>query len=236
MYRVALCDDEPAILEATRELCGKALDELEADYEITSFLGPRPVLEALRQGVPDHHVFVLDIDFGGTENGIQLAEALRKSGYEGDIIFATGHREFALEGYSVQPIQYLLKPVEPAALRDALRLNYERTYRRRHLIIHPKEGTQAIPIGDIYYIEIMGRTATFHTGQGNFNCPARLKDLELELLDDNFVRCHKSFLVNLYKIQRVKRYEFQLKNGEVVPIGKSHYTAAQTAFIRFHNR
>ncbi|MDL2327649.1 LytTR family DNA-binding domain-containing protein [Ruminococcaceae bacterium OttesenSCG-928-A11] len=236
MYRVAICDDEPAILEATRELCGHALDELEADYELTSFCGPQPLLDALHQGAFNFHVLVLDIDLGGEENGIAVARTLRQAGVGCGIIFATAFADYALDGYSVQPIQYLLKPLDPAALREALRLNYNSVYRKRHLIITPRDGTQAIPIADIHYIEIMGRTATFHTGQGTLNCPARLKDLELELMDDNFVRCHKSFLVNLGKVQRVKRYEFQLKTGETVPISKSYYTAAQTAFIRYHNR
>lgn len=118
MYHVAVCEDE-AVLR--RELCGQCeavLAEMQVAHRVTAFSSAEELEAALASG-ETFSLLCLDILMGG-KNGMELARELRAREDETSILFITGSTEFLKDGYSVRPIQYLLKPVEPEALRRAI--------------------------------------------------------------------------------------------------------------------
>lgn len=119
VYHVAVCEDE-AVLR--RELCGQCevvLGEMQVSHRVTAFSSAEELEAALASG-ETFSLLCLDILMGG-KNGMELARELRAREDETSILFITGSTEFLRDGYSVRPIQYLLKPVEPEALRQGHR-------------------------------------------------------------------------------------------------------------------
>jgi CheY-like chemotaxis protein len=122
LYRIAICDDEPLFAESLHSQVDDVLFRYEIQYCVTVFSDPRELLSELLRNPDAFHLVLLDIMMENM-NGIDLARALRESKSRAGIIFITANSSFALEGYAVRPIQYLLKPADPVKLREAILCN-----------------------------------------------------------------------------------------------------------------
>ena len=108
-YKLAVCEDDEMIRKELCGLCGGILDEEGVCYEITVFSSAAEVEAALYEKGEVYDLLLLDIVMPGM-SGMEFAQALRQRRNRTSIIFVTGNEEYLLEGYSVQPVQFLLKP------------------------------------------------------------------------------------------------------------------------------
>lgn len=234
MYRIAICDDEPVFAENLQRQVDRILFSQEIEYSVTVFSDARLLLCELENHPDAFQLVLLDIMLGGA-NGIDIAKTLRSHKSRVSIIFITASPSFALDGYSVRPIQYLLKPVDPEKLREAVLFDYSQNFTRKKLLVSSGERTYSVFFYDITYIEVYGHTLKIHTKKNAVECSGPLKDLE-GILPDCFLRCHKSYLANLERVSDIKRYAFTLDTGERVPIGKERYLSVQNAFVAYAAR
>ena len=114
MYRVAVCEDEAILCANLCAQCESILDKLKVEHRITSFSSAEELENALLAG-EEFSLLCLDILMGG-KSGMKLAQELRQRDDKTSILFITSSTEFLKDGYSVRPIQYLLKPVQAAEL------------------------------------------------------------------------------------------------------------------------
>ena len=108
MYRVAVCEDEAILCANLCAQCETILDKLKVEHRITSFSSAEKLENALLAG-EEFSLLCLDILMGG-KSGMKLAQELRQRDEKTSILFITSSTEFLKDGYSVRPIQYLLKP------------------------------------------------------------------------------------------------------------------------------
>ncbi len=147
-------------------------------------------------------------------NGMETAREMRKNNNACSLIFVTNMAQYAIEGYEVEAMDFLLKPVEyfnfSLKLKKAIRF-YES--RQTHLISIPLEdGDLYISIDDIYYIEVIAHSIIFHTNQQVYESRKNaLKNYEQQLLDRGFARCNHSYLVNLKYVTK--------SSGDVILVG-----------------
>lgn len=231
MYRIAICDDEPLFVEQLHDQIDRALFPSEIEYDITEFSDPHKLLAALDDDLETFHLLFLDIMMQDL-NGIDLARILRKKKNAVSIIFITSSPSFALEGYSVRPVQYLLKPVALPKLKEALLYDYDQNFTRKRLMFSYGKKTYSLALKDITYIEIYGHSLKIHTQKETFESTGTLKEIE-RYLSASFLRCHRSYVVNLERIIDIQRYSFTLDSNEHVPIGKEKYQLVQQAFVSF---
>ena len=118
MYRVAVCEDEAILCANLCAQCESILDKLKVEHRITSFSSAEKLENALLAG-EEFSLLCLDILMGG-KSGMKLAQELRQRDDKTSILFITSSTEFLKDGYSVRPIQYLLKPVQAAELESAV--------------------------------------------------------------------------------------------------------------------
>ena len=180
-------------------------------------------------------LLLLDIQMEGM-TGMELAHALRERGNQVSILFLTGCADYALEGYGVHPVHFLLKPVEREALAGALRLDWERSHRSRAVVLRSGGRTVSLPTADIRYIESINRSAVVHLTEGERSFPLTMAQMERLTPADAFARCHNSFLVNLAHVAEAGRAGVRLRDGEQLPVGRRYYQSFQTAFIRYLNQ
>ena len=234
MYRIAVCEDEEVL---RLELCGQCtavLDDLKVEHTVTAYACAEELEAALAEG-EKFSLICLDILMGG-KNGMELARELRERDDETSILFITGSTEFLRDGYSVRPIQYLLKPVWPEELRKAIETDLKLHHRARSVVFCEGGRTLVLAVEDILYVESRNHGSVLHTVQGEQFLQMPLNQAEQALPGACFCRCHKSFLVNLSYIHLVSGRTLYLTDGTDLSIGRRYMELFQNRFVRYLNQ
>lgn len=229
MYNIAICDDEQIFIDELQRQVNAILLPRDIEYTLTVFKDPGELMERMREAPDAFHLLLLDIMLG-EDNGVALAKELRRLKSRVGIIFITSSPAFALDGYAIRPIQYLLKPVEREKLSEAILYDYGQNFSEKRLLISAGLNTYSFAYADICYIEVFNHTLCIHKNTESMECPGVLADFEQQL-PAGFLRCHKSYIVNLDWVSDIRRYSFRLKNGDSVPISKVRFAEIQEAFV-----
>lgn len=233
MYRVAVCEDEPRLREELTGLCRKILQRLEVESAVV----PYASAEALKDGMVRGERFdllCLDILLPG-ENGMELARELRRRDDRTSILFITSSEEFLLEGYSVRPIQYLLKPVREAALEEALQTDLRLRRQPQAVVLQTGLTTSVVPLADILYVESRDHGTYVVSPQGETFFRISLEQMEQKLPRGQFCRCHRSFVVNLGRVRDVNSRGIVLDGGRWVPVSRTYLARFRQRFNDFLN-
>ncbi len=179
----------------------------------------------------DMDILLLDIEMGGM-SGLELARHLRQHGAGMQIIFLTGYMDYIAEGYDVEALHYLLKPVNGDRLGQVLDRAVERIrVRERMLVLTLPDGVVQLPLYEIRYLEVLRNYTTVH-GKEDYSVKRSLNDLAGEL-DESFYRIHRSFIVNMRFIRRITREEVMLKDGTALPLSRKQYEGLNRALIAY---
>jgi two-component system LytT family response regulator len=226
------------------ELCNKALEiEIRKYCPDIKFLGshtdPREGAEAIRILKPD--IVFLDIEMPGC-NGFELIDQLQPIEFE--VIFVTAYTEYALKAFRSKALDYLLKPIEPQDLIEAVyraiekikqssrneelesMLNkYATSYMPEIISLPTQEGLEFIHKKDIMYCEAEGNYTHIYTQDEKRRLvPRTLKDIESMIHDLGFLRIHQSFLANMTYMKSYTRLDggsIEMKNGKKLPVSRS---------------
>ena len=234
-YRVALCEDEAAERRQMAGLCREILAAWGTAAEVVPFPCAEELLQAPEADRDAFDLYLLDIQMGRGISGMDLARRLYRRGVRNRIIFITGNPDYALEGYDVEPLHYLLKPVGREQLAVALRRAVERQEPRTALF--QRDGKPvALPLREIRYLESRYYGVVVHLEGGERSFAIPLTEAERLVPAWMFQRCHKSYLVNLGRVERATHAGVQLEDGESLPMSRTYYAAFQNALIRRLNR
>lgn len=232
MYQIAICDDEVIFLEHLNRQVRSVLEELGCTFEVHIFKDCRDLLQELEQQPDRYHLVLLDIIMGHL-NGVALAKRMRKLGSTAGIIFVTSTATYSLEGYSVYPAQYLVKPVTKQQLFEAIARDYRERYLPRHIMLPVKGGGMVLPLDQIFFLETINRMTLIHCAQDCLESCEALKKLLPLFPQPLFVRCHKSFVVNLQKVTRITRGGIDLVGARQIPVGRAYYDTATRALVDY---
>lgn len=235
MFRIAICDDESIFTEELKDLISGYMMEKGLVFEIDTYSSGEALIE-LGIEVVQYTVIFLDINMKKVD-GIMTAEKIRKASKEVFIIFVTAYVDYSLEGYRLDVVRYLLKGNASFQSRvnecmDAImdKMNYSVTKREFDF----KEGKKEVSLERLLYIESNLHKLEFHVMEDAmkvYTMYETLNILEDRLTENNFIRIHQSYLVNLKHIKNVVRYKVILTNGIELSIPKVRYTEVKKKFI-----
>lgn len=214
--RIAICDDIQKDLYDTKKLildyCKQAMLQAEIDlYADGGALLQQTDIERA------YDLYLLDI-YMEPVSGIDVARRIRQADAGAEIIFITTSPDFALEGYKVHAIGYLLKPLTQEALTSLLNHHsYRFAPSARYITIRHDRNDLKIPHKSIIYVEVFGKQAIFHTFDGPYHTWTSLDEVERLLGGEPFLRCHRSYLVNMEYIECIAGSDFILENGTKIP-------------------
>lgn len=228
--RVALCDDE----ETVREYLGRLLEEWKErqndQLQIEYFESAESFLFQYEED-KRWQLLILDIEMGKM-NGVELAKKVREHNKEVQILFVTGYMDYISDGYEVEALHYLLKPVTKEKLFSVLDRARERMKKsEKALFLQGSDETVRIPYYEIRYVEVQHNYVTIHAAE-EYTVKKTLSELEEEL-GDGFFRTGRSFLVNLKCVKRITKKEVSLKDGMVIPLSRGMYEKINRAMIRY---
>lgn len=231
IYKIAICDDEPTICNLLKTIASKWAKKKNKRVKIQTFSSAESFLFTYEED-KSFNVLLLDIEMPGM-NGVDLAERIRKDNKSIQIVFITGYMDYISQGYDVEALHYLLKPIDEDKLFQVLDKACERiSLSEKVLFIESKGEMVQIPTHSITYAEVDKNYITIHTNEGKFTKKQSLKDLEVEL-DNGFFRTGRSFLVNLRHIRKTSKTQVELKNGENIPLSRGRYEAINEAIIKY---
>jgi len=170
-----------------------------------------------------------------TSSGFDIARQLRSMGYGGDIVLSANSAAFAVDGYDVGANGFLLKPFSPERLIRLINRLKKRTQLSGCLMISHYGALVKIVYDDILYIESSNSKCIVHLNdERQYVVYRRLSELEAELDDPRFLRCHQSYLVNMDHIIKADR-SFELANGEAVCIRQRDVKSIREHYLAYIN-
>lgn len=228
---IGICDDlkdERAVLARMVQAHCQAVGQR---VRLRLFSSGEELLETVRR--PGQlHVLFLDIYMPGL-SGIETARRLRERDTSMVLIFATTSVEHGVDSFEVQASDYLVKPFRQEDVGRALDWCLEhRPAALRSLCISVEWEEWKIPLAEIQYIEVLDHRACIHrVGEKDLYTRRGLDDLEAAVDSGDFLRCHRSYLVNMNHIQALKGNCFCMADGTMVPIGSSSRTKVRSRFF-----
>ncbi len=192
------------------------------------------------------NVVFLDIELPDM-TGFELLQQLDDIHFQ--TIFTTAHTHYAIKAFRFNALDYLIKPVKEIELAEAIKrflkssgnetevknalANLEsQSVENQKLVLTTQNGTLRIPLKQITHIEGERNYSYIHLSNGSQKLSSKnLAYFEDILIDKNFFRSHRSYLVNRYHIKTIKEGQFILKNGIEIPISRRKETEAKTWFF-----
>ena len=229
--RIAVCDDEEKFRNQARDMVDKLAGSL--DVVVDAYSDGNQLLAAFDKKPYD--VLFLDIEMPAMD-GITLAKKLRERSDSIYIVFLTGHVEYALEGYEVNALRYLTKPVQEEKLREVLRFVMDQNTSKKQLMIKEDGEELLLNIADIVYFEAQNQYVMIYTTDGEHLVRYNIGDFEEQLKADGFFRVHRGYLISLAKVKKLVKSEVLMDggNGEVsVPVSRSNVKPLKEALYAY---
>lgn len=232
LIEIVLIDDEQLQLDYMQKLVEQAAESLEIKVEISQYLTGESFLFALEDH-PSWNLAFLDIEMEKI-NGMEVARILRQKAPQLELVFATAYAEYAVEGYEVQALDYLLKPINTEKITRVLKRYLEEQPEDDAYIIVDIEGKATrLNLKDIISIEANMGEVTLHLTAKEINLKMSLLELQ-DLLDSRFITTHRSYLVNLQYVDRLLKQDVVLSNDRKIPLSRRRAKEVQTAFIDYY--
>ena len=226
---IVLVDDEQLQLDYMQKLIEQAADSLKIEVAIHQYLSGEAFLFAL-EDYPAWNLAFLDIEMAKL-NGMEVARIVREKALDLELVFATAYAEYAIEGYEVQALDYLLKPINVEKITRVLtRYLEELPEEAAYIIVDVAGQPLRLNLDDVIYVEADGGEVMVVLEEKRFSIKMSLTEFE-KLLDDRFVSTHRSYLVNLQYVSRLLKKDVALHNGDMIPLSRRRAKDVQTAFI-----
>ncbi|MBO5352120.1 MAG: response regulator transcription factor [Lachnospiraceae bacterium] len=233
--KIAFCDDDVAVLNELSVLIDRYRVSHNRDIVYTAFHSPLELLAGIEKGAR-FDVLFLDVIMPG-ENGIETAKEIRKYDDTVKIIFLTSSAEFAVQSYAVGAYFYQLKPIWEESffrLMESVVLECKKE-KQCSLIVRCKTGIARIELDRLEYCEVLGRTVVFHLENGKvLERIGSLDELCSQLEQyDNFLRPHRSYLVNMEYIQTMSYKSILMDSLAEIPIPRGKYSEIKDKYLEY---
>lgn len=230
---IAICDDDEEQIYKLRRLLGEWSSDKPFALNIDEYISGESFLFSYSD--KSCNLLLLDIEMKRL-NGVELAKRLRADGDMLPIVFITGYSDYMNEGYEVEALHYLLKPVEKEKLFAVLDRYIKRHISENEIILSCGDKTLHVSPDTVTYCEAVGKKSHVHFHAGKtLICDSGIGSLSSRLTED-FIICHRSYVVNLRFIRSIGKTEICLDSGENIPISRRLYKEVNDRFIKYYTK
>ena len=204
MIRLAIVEDEENYRRELLAFIRQYGKERTLDFDVTEYTDGDEITERYDASFD---IILMDIQMRFMD-GMRAAEEIRQKDADVIIMFITNMTDYAIRGYQVDALDYILKPVTYFSFASRLDRAVARLQKKDDkssvTISLRTGGVQKVDAADIYYIESDAHVLIFHTAKGDFETYGRMKDCEEKLVPLHFFRSNKGYLVNLRHVDGVR--------------------------------
>ena len=235
--RIACCDDEKQQLELYKTMFTNIELRQDIKLNVEYFLSGNFMLERFQSEKNPVELVYLDMDMD-EKSGLDLAKEIRQN-YHSDclILFLTNYPKYMQNSFDVRAFQYMIKPVQFDEFEkkfNAARKYLEKDDKNR-VVLKIDEDNVVFFTNEIYYIEKEKSSKQFLVYLEDKCVVAKgvLSAIENQLLEQHFMRTHRSYLVNMKHIRRIQKNDLVLSNGNLVPISRRKEKELKQQFMRY---
>jgi len=229
MLEIAIAEDKKEAVDVLKAHILRLKEEKGIDCKYTVFENGLFFIENYK---PIFDVVFMDIEMP-LMNGMEAAERLRKVDPYVPLVFITDLKQYALKGYEVEAMDFLVKPVGYTAFATMMeRVSRRSMKKQEQLTLSTAEGTFNVNVNDIYYIESSNHYVIYHTASGEIRFFGSLGEEEKRLPTDRFARCNSGYLVNLAQVKKISDGEVHVCDS-ALPLSRGKKAAFMQAFLNY---
>lgn len=231
MINIAIVEDEAMYAKQLQEFLQQYQKENGEVFNITVYSDGDQIVHKYKS---QFDIILMDVEMKFMD-GMSAAEEIRKADTEVVIIFITNMAQYAIRGYEVDALDYVLKPVDYYQFSTKLSRAIQRVQRQRGgqiLLQCAGGGVQLVETSRIYYLETHSRMLHYHTADGEFTVRSSLQNAESQLAPYHFARCNQCYLVNLKHVKAVEN-DFVLVGEARLEISRRQRAAFLTALASY---
>ncbi|HKM04538.1 MAG TPA: LytTR family DNA-binding domain-containing protein [Lachnospiraceae bacterium] len=231
--KITILDDQISDRQLLRNHITKWAQENNCVIEIEEFETGEDYLNIGICNLSKTHLVFLDVQMKDV-SGLEVAKIIREQKYQGEIIFLSAFREYVFNGYEVHALNYLLKPIDPASLCLCLDEISNNIAAVNYIHQNGKEINN-IPCSEIICFSSRLHSVEILTTSSLFVQNSSLNE-SINFLPREFIRVHRSFIVNLAHIRNISRNIITLTNHKTIPIGRTYLKTVFDQFISYSCR
>lgn len=158
-------------------------------------------------------------------NGMSAAQRIREVDPDVELIFITNMPQYAIQGYKVNALDYMLKPISYFSFTETMNKALKRigNSEKKYVVVATKGGKMKLDISSICYVEVLDHLLLYHTVDGIYEARGTLKDT-LGQLDERFFSCSRSFVVNLDYVEHYRGNDLTV-NGDILAMSRGRRNA-----------
>ena len=234
MIRIAICDDEEKAVALHEQFVKDSLQACSIGYEITTYTQSRNLLYDITDDGFFYDLSLLDIEMPGI-SGMEIPQQIKAFLPNVRIIFVTSHTEYAIDAFELSIFRYVpksnLEVKLTTAVTDAAKLIELET--GQEYTIQTAKRMEKIPYKDIYYIQRDVKNASIVSSAGTSKVRKSLQQMFDELNTPEFIFIDRGYIVNIIQIMKISDGMAVLKNGEQLPISRSHLKEVKRQINQF---
>lgn len=230
---IAICDDNEKICDyLEHKLLGYSIRN-NLECSIDKFHNGQDLLDGLSRQTD---LLFLDIEMEGI-NGMDTAKQLRRTNKNVLIVFLTAYDQFVFESFKVSAFQYLLKPLKDEDFTETMDAVCSQLFQPEDVFtFHFQNQIYSVRYHDILYIEVMRGKLFLYCDDQTYRYSGTLDEIESILADHDFYRIHRSYLINIGRIQSYDNNKIIMANGDEIPISKYRRNAFKESYISYWSK
>ena len=234
MLNIAVCDDEKLSVDKLVFKINEYCNTNDIAHSVCTYNSGEDLLSS---NIDALDIIFLDVDMGKT-NGIETAREIRKYNKDVIIVYVSGYIQYAPAGYQVKAFAYMLKNDVDALFNSIMDdILEEINYKQKVFKIKENEQVISLALNDIVFIESFNKTVDIHITNGNkHTSKAQINDIYNELKSKGFLQIHKSYIVNMQHVMKMKNYIVALSNGRELMASQRRWKDIMAEYLEWKGR